>query len=186
MAKIAITGGIAEGKTTVMAMVHAAGLSTLSADDVARSLIDEPSIQREIGELFSLPLPLDRSRLRAAVLASSDARRSLNALLHPLVIERILASGADVYEIPLLIETCTQHFFEKVWVVTCGSDLQRERLMKRLNDKKLAETLLAAQLPTIVKCAFADQIIRTNSTMSDVNNCVVTALLEDGLLRDAR
>jgi dephospho-CoA kinase len=76
--------------------------------------------------------------------------------------------NADVVEVPLLIETCIQSLFERVWVATCGPEEQERRLVERLGDAGAARRLVASQLPTVVKCAFADQAIRTDQPLSSV------------------
>lgn len=78
-------------------------------------------------------------------------------------------------EIPLLIEACLQGGFDRVWVVTCGADEQRRRLVERLGGEAGAEALLGSQLPTRAKIPFADVVIRTNQPEWSVKRDVALA-----------
>jgi dephospho-CoA kinase len=166
--KAALTGGVAEGKTTVLRMLSEAGLKTGSADEVARDVFEDPFTQGLIEERLGLPGPLDRARLRALIASDPDKRRALNEVVHPEIFARLLEAGADVVEVPLLIETCLQSSFRRVWVVTCGRQEQVRRLTERLGDERRAEDMVSSQLPTPVKCAFADRIVRTDRPLGDV------------------
>jgi dephospho-CoA kinase len=75
-----------------------------------------------------------------------------------------------------LLETCLQAAFDRVWVVTCGPEVQLQRLVLRLGEESLAKQLLATQLPSAVRRAFADEIIRTNSNEDDVKRCIRQAV----------
>ncbi|MEX2243199.1 MAG: dephospho-CoA kinase [Fimbriimonadaceae bacterium] len=166
--KAALTGGVAEGKTTVLRMLSEAGLRTGSADEVAREVFEDPLTQSLIAERFGLPGPLDRARMRALITADPDKRRALNEVVHPEILARLVEGGADVIEVPLLVETCLQSSFRRVWVVTCGRQEQLRRLTERLGDDQRARALVSSQLSTEVKCAFADRIVRTDRPLGDV------------------
>ena len=81
-----------------------------------------------------------------------------------------------IYEVPLLIETCIQRLFNQTWLVTCGKVEQLRRLTERLSDQTQAEALIATQIPTCAKFAFADVVIRTDVEMPIVHRTVVAAL----------
>lgn len=161
MRRVAITGGIAEGKSTVLGYLSSLGYKTLSADALARELFDEDSIQKELAALLGVEPPVQRSDLLRAIAAKPSLRRAVNRLFHPYLLPRLLDGGAEFIEIPLLIETCLQGLFDEVWVVTCGPDEQMRRLAARVGPREAVQ-LLAAQLPTQAKIPFADVIVRTN------------------------
>jgi dephospho-CoA kinase len=92
--------------------------------------------------------------------------------MHPIILEALKTLNADAIEIPLLIETCFQGQFKRVWVVTCGLEEQRKRLAERLGSKADVEAVLASQIPTEVKCTFADVIVRTNRPPEDVHRFI--------------
>ncbi len=158
--RIAVTGGIAEGKSTVLAEIASLGIPTLSADAVAREVLSTGQVQLEVGEALGLSLPLDRAELRAR-LGDPSARRDLNRIMHPHVWATISSFQHGAVEVPLLIEACLHPAFDQVWVVTCGVTEQRRRLTERLGDARLVDTLLATQLPTRAKIPFASVIVRT-------------------------
>ena len=171
-----MTGGIAEGKTTVLDIAREQGWKVCSADELAREVLEDEITQSEIGLMLGMPVPLDRAALRDRVVHDPEARRKLNSAMHGLVWERIVLGEAELVEIPLLIESCLQGRFRRTWVVTCGREQQLSRLESRLGHREAAIRMLATQLPTSVKCAFADRVIRTDLPIADVQNHVVELL----------
>lgn len=171
---IAITGGIAEGKSTVLEVLRKEGLCVLSADEVVHNLWQEPETLAELGKVFDLAEPT-KEAITLKILGDSEERHRLNAFFHPLVHARILASGADAAEIPLLIEVCMQGAFERIWVVTCGREEQLRRLSMRVGEERARE-LIALQLPTRVKKCFADEVVRTIGTLEHVHTATRIAL----------
>lgn len=183
---IAITGGICDGKSTVLAELSERGHSTLQADEVAREVLSSPGLLEQLTDTFG-PGAVDSGRpnaefLRAEVLPDPALRRRLNELTHACTLQRILeavrAAQAPVFvEVPLLIETCSQRFFDEVWVAVSSPDEQRRRLTERLQgDAESAERILGAQLPTRAKIPFADKILRTLPPVSSVKSEVDRAL----------
>lgn len=178
MARIAITGGICEGKSTVLQYAREAGWSTLSADDVAKEVWADPDVQRIVAAALDLEEPLEREAVRKKIALNAEDRRTLNALMHPLILKRMLASSAEIHEVPLLIEACLHPLYSEVWVVTCGREEQLARLTARLGDRAKAEALIESQLSSRTKMAFAHRVIRTNQTPANVQAEVHRALPE--------
>ncbi len=164
---LAITGGIAEGKSTVLEVLRQEGLSVLSADAIVQDLWQRPAVLSAIAGAVGLPGTPTKDDVRRAISGSSELRRQVNGIFHPLVWHEIEQSEAEAVEVPLLIESCLHPYFERVWVVTCGPQIQHQRLLLR-TDSASAEALLRLQLPTRVKIPFADELIRTNATLEDV------------------
>jgi dephospho-CoA kinase len=164
LARIGITGGIAEGKSTVLRYLREAGYRVASADDVARGLLRAPDVRSAVATAVGLPADFTAPDLRDRLIADGTARRAVNAVLHPLVLAGLAETGAEVLEVPLLIETALQGVFDEIWVVTCGPDEQRRRLIERVGSKALAQSILALQLPTSAKLPFAHVILRTNQS----------------------
>ncbi len=173
---IAITGGIAEGKSTVLNMIEAEGFRVCSADTVAKVVAEDPVTQQMVAQALGSEQLLGKEELRHRVATDSDARRAVNQVVHPLVWDHLLTSGAQFIEVPLLMEACLQAEFNRVWVVTCGEDEQLRRLINRAGNEQIARGMIGSQLPTEVKSAFADQIIRTDRDLADVNVHVRTLL----------
>jgi dephospho-CoA kinase len=174
--RIAITGGIAEGKSTVVRMLQEHGLTSENSDSIARRVFLEQDVQRQLGKLAGSKTHVTPDELREAIALRPDLRRQVNRIMHPRILEVLEASRADVFEVPLLLEACIQGRFNRVWVVTCGPEEQLRRLSARLGDPQSARRLIEAQLPSSVKLAFSDETIRTNLPMEIVKNNVLDAI----------
>lgn len=172
----AITGGMAEGKSTVLGYLADEGYKVASADEVAREVFVREDVQAAIRRSFGTA---DRDALRAKLADDPDARRTLNHLMHVPVWDALSARGAEIVEIPLLIETALHDRCRGVWVVTCGAEEQRTRLISRLGSEELVDRLLATQLPTRVKEVFADRVLRTNLPEPQVRREVLEAAKQD-------
>ncbi len=172
----AITGGIAEGKSTVLGFLATAGYRVASADEVAREVFQHIDIQEELRLRLGVT---DRNALRERLGLDPEARRILNHVMHAPVWEALSRTGAEVVEIPLLIETVLHPRCAGVWVVTCGEAEQYRRLMGRLGDEVLVRRLLQTQLSTRVKAMFADRIIESNLPEPQVRREVLDAAAHD-------
>ncbi|MGV3614337.1 MAG: dephospho-CoA kinase [Fimbriimonas sp.] len=171
--KVAITGGIAEGKSTVMAMIAALGHATVSSDALAREVFHDVEVQALLSEAAGLGgATVTPAELRAAITASDEVRQRVNRIMHPRVRARMDASGATFHEVPLLIEACLYGRYDQVWVVTCGPKEQRRRLAARLGDTEAVDALIASQIPTPVKVAFADEVLESDSGIEAVREKV--------------
>ena len=174
--RIAITGGIAEGKSTVLRYCREAGYKTGSSDEIARQVFQQEDVQRELAKLLSTEPPVDRAKLRQAIAQDQDIRRQVNSITHPRIVRAKQDSEVQIWEIPLLIETALYGQFERVWVVTCGPEEQLRRLTERLGDEQAARNLIATQMTSRAKCSFADVIVRTNSEETLVQQYVLSVL----------
>ncbi len=179
---IGLTGGIATGKSTVSDLIRAAGIPVLDADRIAREVVlpGNPAYHA-ILEAFGTGIlqpdgRIDRARLGHLVFADADARRRLNAIVHPPV-RRIIASrlkqldaeGARfaVVDIPLLFETGDPTSYVEVVVVYADPAVQLQRLMAR---DGLSETQamrrIAAQMPIDEKARRADTVIDNGGSLA--------------------
>ena len=178
--RIAITGGIADGKSTVCALLEEMGHTVVSADDIVHELHTDPTIlakvRDEIGKDYVAAYGIDRDALREALSVDPEVRRQLNEILHPPVMSEVIVrtqtDGLAFAEVPLLIETATQGLFDEVWVVAAGVEMQRIRLIARLGSQEAADALLSTQLPTAAKIPFADRVIRTNEPVETVKSTI--------------
>lgn len=180
---VAVTGGPAEGKTTVVEILAQQGIRTASADTVAAGLWEDEDWVALVGDALGLEGPVTKASVRACITADPEARRTLNALSHPVIVNRLAELEAEVVEVPLLVESVLLDGFAQVWVVTCGREEQVRRLAARLGGEERAEALVASQLATRAKLAFADEVIRTNLPMPDVISSVHAAWERGGGLR---
>lgn len=177
--RLGITGGVAEGKSTVAGYIRDLGVPTVSVDDLARDVFEDPTVQQELSEALAVRAPIERGAFRELLFAEPLARARANRVLHPRILAAMLAAPEPVMEVPLLIETCLWRHFDLVWVVTCGPEEQLRRLSERVGNESEARRMIASQLPSRAKCAFADRIVRTNSPPSNVRSFVNDALAHD-------
>ena len=177
MIKIALTGSIGMGKSTVAAMFAEAGIAVFDADaEVRRMQAYGGSLVEAIDRRFPgtmLDGAIDRDLLAARVLADRDELAALEFIVHPAVgeaRERFTAANRDVpallFEIPLLFETHGEAGFDKVIVVSAPAAVQRERVMQRqgMTADKL-DQLLARQWPDEEKKQRADFIVETGGNL---------------------
>ncbi len=170
--KIAITGGPATGKSTVLRKLAAKGVPTFSADEELRRLTQPGTslctqIKETFGSNYFLPGgKLNRKALLKLLISDPEAKERLEALLHPVVKERLLAFFAAhektlvlAAEIPLLYEVGWEGLFDLVLVVVVPEEVQRQRLLDRLGDRDLVEAFLRLQRPLLEKCRQADLVI---------------------------
>jgi len=178
--KVGITGGIATGKSTVLAMLAEMGYSVASADEVAREVFAEVDVQARLASLLGREAPVHSEDLREALFRTPELRRQVNRIFHPAVMARLAEVNADFTEVPLLFEVCAQEMFCAVWVVTCAPEVQRARILARYGEEAPVEAILASQLPLSVKEAFSHQIIRTDGPPEHVRSLLSFALPPSG------
>ena len=178
MIRIALTGSIGMGKSTVARMFEAAGVPVFDADAVVRALqAPGGGLVDKIGEIFPGCVrsgTLDRECLATIVLADSHKLSALEAIVHPAVRqarEQFIAEHPDapalLFEIPLLFETGGETEFDKIVVVSAPADVQRARVLGRagMTATKL-DSILGRQMPDEQKRAKADFVVDTGSDLS--------------------
>lgn len=193
MIKIALTGSIGMGKSTVAAMFGEAGIPIFDADaEVRRMQGYGGSLVEAIDRRFPGTMidgAIDRDLLAARVLADRDELAALEFIVHPAVaearerfIEVNRAAPALLFEIPLLFETRGESAFDKVVVVSAPAGVQRERVMRRegMTGDKL-DQLLARQMPDDEKRERADFVVDTGGSHEETRSQVRTILACLGL-----
>ena len=189
MLRVALTGGIATGKTHVLRRFAARHVPTVDADRIAHDVVrsGEPAwaaIRTRFGpDVFTGEGQLDRQRLATHVFADSAARADLETIVHPHVrraidawFQQVTHDGAApfaVADIPLLFETHRAADFDRVIVTACDQDTQLRRLMARdeLSEED-AQRRLATQLPTAHKVARADFMVQTGGAFQETDRQV--------------
>lgn len=186
-----MTGGIATGKSYVVRRLRDAGVPVVDSDVLAKAAVVPGSpalaaVVERFGEaMLTAAGELDRSRLGELVFRDAEARRALEAIVHPVVrrgiAEFYAALPADtpvaVADIPLLFETHGERNFDKVMVVACAPARQIERVMARdALSREAAERRVAAQLPIEEKVRRADYVIRTDGTFDETDAQVAGVL----------
>jgi dephospho-CoA kinase len=187
MRRVALTGGIATGKSHVRAEFERLGVPTIDADVLARDAVapGSPALAA-IADRFGRDVidsngALDRRKLAALVFTDPMARRDLEAIVHPIVRARIDAwfeaidtrHAFAVADIPLLYETGREREFQAVIVTACDPDTQVRRVMNRDSiTEQEARQRIAAQFPTDEKVRRADHVITTDGSFDDTNGQV--------------
>lgn len=176
--KIGLTGSIACGKSTVAAMIREAGWPVADADAVSRALTAPggealPRLREAFGDAVFDGDALDRRALGRLVFEEPAQRERLNAILHPLIIRRVLAEVASApgplafADVPLLYECRMEGFFDRVWVVSAPEETQLARLCERdgLSPREAARRI-GAQMPLAEKRRRADAVIDTGASLT--------------------
>jgi dephospho-CoA kinase len=185
---IGLTGGIASGKSTVARILRQLGAAIVDADGLAREVVEPDSegwneIVATFGtDVLQADRTLDRQKLRALIFNNPDARRQLEAIIHPkvraLAEERIRAHGnagyaVVVYEVPLLFEAKIHEWLRPVILVACAVDVQRRRLEARDSvTPEAAQKIIDAQMSLEEKRRLADYVIENDGSLADLENQV--------------
>jgi dephospho-CoA kinase len=189
MLRVGLTGGIGSGKSAVAERLAALGAVVLDGDKAARAVVEPgtPGLAR-IAEAFGPDVlradgTLDRAKLAALVFSDEAARRTLNAITHPLIHEHIAAAeraavaaggpgAVIVHDIPLLAEGQRSSDFDVVIVVDVPAELQVARLAGRGLPADQARARMAAQATRDQRLAVADIVIDNSGTLEDLDRRV--------------
>lgn len=198
MLSVALTGNVASGKSAVASVWREAGVPVVAADDLAREAVAPGSagLQRVVeafGDgVLAADGSLDRDRMRERVFADPDARRRLEAIVHPIVwtlrdrwLAEREAEGHElvVSEIPLLYETGRQDAFDLVVLVDAPEAVRLERMRRdRGLDEAAARAMMAAQMEAAAKRARADLVLDNDADL-DTLRARALDLLDELLAR---
>ncbi len=195
MFTVALTGGIASGKSTVAHYFSGFGVSVMDADQISRELIDKfPEIKVQLAARFGRSIfkenkSLDRAALRAIIFANPKDRYWLERLLHPLIyreIQRRIQKASGLYclvVIPLLLEGGTSTLLKKkpvadnyieldrILLVTTAKELQIQRAHERDHlQRAQIDAILAAQISSVERLKQADDIIYNQSSLQSLHH----------------
>jgi len=193
MLRVALTGGIATGKSHVLDQMRRRGVPCLDSDtlvhgvEAAGTEATAAIAQRFGGDVLAPNGSVDRAKLAPIVFADPVARRDLEAIVHPAVY-RAITAGLRAFalvgdyplaavDVPLLYETGGEKEFDRVIVAACSPALQIARLRERGLSDEAARQRLAAQWPTDEKAARADFVIDTSGSFEETNRQVDDILL---------
>lgn len=190
---IGLTGGIASGKSTVVAMLRQVGYQVIDADQVVHDL------QAKGGALYQALVSwlgdsilqadgeLNRSKL-GQLIFSDDSYRQKSAQLQGEIIRQELAKKRDqltkteeifFMDIPLLIESGYQDWFDSIWLVALSEDKQIQRLMQRNGlTREAAQDRIASQMSLADKLTYADLVLDNNGDLDALRHQVKQAIKE--------
>lgn len=193
MKNIAITGGIASGKTVASDYLRSLGYTVIDADEMSREMTAPggkamPFIIEHFGpDYLDEDGGLNRAAMRDLVFKNPDKLMILEAGTTDVVISDInkikeerAAAGDKIlfYDIPLLFEKNLQDDYDAVWVITSDINIRKERLAERDNmDEKMAELIMDTQEDEDKKIETADFVIYNNGSLAELERSVDDALV---------
>lgn len=169
---VALSGGIASGKSTIANLFAQLGVPIVDADIIARQVVQiGTDAYKQIIKHFSqeILLPnneLDRGQLREIIFNNDHERLWLNNLLHPIIQQQTQIQIAKqtaayvIWVVPLLVENNLHSFADRVLMINTPEQLQLERLIRRDNiDKSLAQKIISSQISSKKRLIYTDDII---------------------------
>lgn len=193
--RVGLTGGIGSGKSTVGRMLLDRGAALIDADQISRELTAPGGLaMAAIAQVFGAEFvdasgALDRARMRERAFSQPDARKQLEAIVHPLVAEvteararTAEAAGTQVlvFDIPLLVESIQwPRKLDAVIVVDCPADTQIARVMQRnALDRSAIEAIIASQASRQRRRAAADVVLFNDLLTLDALKAQVATLAQ--------
>jgi len=189
--KVAITGGIGSGKTIVSRLIAERGFSVISCDEVYKKLLTEKSfiekLASEFGDILDNEGRIDKAKLSALVFSDNNKLERLNALTHPLIMQRVFeqAESKDVVfcEVPLLFESGLQGEFDKVIVVLRDIESRIQAVMQR---DKISENDILKRIKSQIDYDNYDfaqyYVIHNDKNLSDLTVQITERLKKLGLV----
>ncbi len=169
--KIGLTGGIGSGKTTVCQLFADYSIPIIDADIIARQLVEpgQPALDKIIKQFGPEILSddaLDRKKLGRIIFADPDKKKQLESILHPAIHQQLKQQAAlqqspyCILAIPLLLETSMENLVDRILVIDCPVELQRERVKQRdgLDDEQI-DRIISSQISREERLHHADDII---------------------------
>ena len=190
MLRVGLTGGISTGKTTVGLMFVELGCHLIDSDRITHQLLEpgqavHAAVVREFGQRILAPDGTIDRRILGDIVFKEDAqaRAKLNGLVHPAVTQRQHEwlkemetkdpAGVAIVDAALMIEVGTYKNYDKIVVVTCSPEIQKERLRDRsgLTEDQI-EARIRSQMPMAEKVKYADFVIDNSGDRPDTRRQV--------------
>lgn len=181
--RVGLSGGIGSGKSTVAAIFQELGVTVVDSDAIAHHLTRAggeaiPLIRAAFGEAsLGADGAMDRARMRGLVFSDGDARRRLEAILHPLILARMLEESEDpgdspyvLMVVPLLFESPGfRKIVDRTLVVDCSEEAQITRTMSRSAlTRQAVQAIMAQQIPRAERLKLADDVIQNAGDMAQL------------------
>ena len=179
---IGLTGGIGSGKSVVGNFFTELGIDVIDADLISRNILDTNKKARKLfvksfgNEFIDKKGNVNREQLRTTIFDDKEKKINLESIIHPLVRQEIInftQQSKSIYKIvmvPLIYETQSSNFYEKIIVIDCDEQEQIERASKR--DGKSKENILS--------------IIKTQASRNQRNSIADFIILNDSSIEDLR
>ena len=182
---IGLTGGIGSGKSAAANFFIELGIDVIDADDISKNVLTENNKAKKafiekFGDHYIQNNKIDREALREDIFKDKIKRKTLESIVHPAVREEILKFINDsdsIYKIvmvPLIVETNSADFYDKIIVVDCENNLQIERASSRDNQtKENIIDIINNQASREERLKIADFIITNNSNLEHLKTSVI-------------
>ena len=182
---IGLTGGIGSGKSAAANFFIELGIDVIDADDISKNVLTENNNAKKafiekFGDHYIQNNKIDRDALREDIFKDRIKRKTLESIIHPAVRKEILKFINDsdsIYKIvmvPLIVETNSADFYDKIIVVDCENNLQIERASSRDNQtKENIINIISNQASREERLKIADFIISNNSNLEHLKNSVI-------------
>ena len=183
---VGLTGGIGSGKSVAGDFFIELGIDVIDADHVSKNILDNNESAKKLfleqfGEKFiDKNNNVDRALLRDEIFKNENKKEALESIIHPLVREEIfnfIENSNSVYKIimvPLIYETNSQDFYDKIVVVDCKEENQIIRASKRDNKTKNdIINIMKNQASSDERMSIADEVIKNDSSLDDLKKQVI-------------
>ena len=183
---IGLTGGIGSGKSVVGNFFTELGIDVIDADLISRNILDTNKKARKLfvksfgNEFIDKKGNVNREQLRTTIFDDKEKKMSLESIIHPLVREEIInftEQSKSIYKIvmvPLIYETQSSNFYQKIIVIDCDEQEQIERASKRDGkSKKNILSIIKTQASRNERNSIADFIILNDSSIEDLRLKVI-------------
>ena len=184
---IGLTGGIGSGKSAAAEYFTELGIDVIDADEVSKNILvknenAKKAFTDRFGEKYIKNNQIDREALREDIFQDEAKRKNLESIIHPIVRDQIgqfLVNSKSIYKIvmvPLIIETNSVEFYDKIIVVDCETNLQIERASSRDNQsKENIINIMNNQATREERLKIASFVIENNSNLDDLRDSVIKA-----------
>ena len=183
---VGLTGGIGSGKSVAGKYFNELGIDIIDADDISRSILDDNHKARDLflknfGDRFlDNENKINRQLLRNEIFKNPDKKDILESIIHPIVREELskfVEQSKSIYKIimvPLIYETNSKDFYNKIIVIDCDQEHQINRASVRdKKSKEDIENIIKNQATRDQRLSIADEIILNNTTLDDLKTQVI-------------
>ena len=183
---VGLTGGIGSGKSSAANFFIELGIDVIDADEVSKNILDsnieakDKFVDTFGNEFLDTNNKIDRSLLRSEIFKDEQKKTLLESIIHPLVREQILKfieNSKSIYKIimvPLIFETKSQSFYDKIIVIDCEEKIQINRASKRDNKSRdNIINIMNVQASRQDRNSIADIIIMNNDSLEDLKKEVI-------------